>query len=612
MSENEKLDLYKMGEKFIPKNYDPVLYKIRHSVAHILAQAVRDHFAGEGQVRLAIGPPIENGFYYDFELPRSINDDELAVIEERMKSIIRGEHEFFIREIQVEEALELFKEQPYKLELIEGLAKGNLDENGNVAVEKAPITVYQHDDFVDLCRGPHVANTKDINPEAIKLLNVSGAYWRGDSEKPMLQRIYGTAWETKEQLDHYLWQLEEAEKRDHRRLGRELELFYFDATAPGMPYWLPKGLRVLNELISFWREEHEKYGYQEVSTPLINEKSLWETSGHWEHYKDNMFVIPVSEHVTYGVKPMNCPNAMVVYNLKTRSYRDLPLRISDSDVLHRREASGSLHGLLRTQKFQQDDAHIFITEDQLGEEFESIFDLADRFYGIFGLNYKLRLGTRPDSYIGDLETWNKAEQTLKHILDQRVGQGNYLIEEGDGAFYGPKIDILMEDVLGRQWQMGTMQLDFQLPRRFNCSYVDRDGSKKTPIVIHRVIYGSLERFIGILIEHTGGAFPVWLAPVQVNVIPITDAHQSYAEKVVQQLREAGLRVELIGEEMGRLNARIREGQLKKVPYMLVIGNREMEGESVSVRMRSNENLGSMGVNEFISLAQSAIKEKRQD
>lgn len=592
----------------IPQGYDPQLYRIRHSAAHILAQAVLERFSG---AKIAIGPPVEDGFYYDFDLPRSPTEADLAWLTERMRAIIRGNYLFTVRAVSPAEARTVFADQPYKLALIDGLVQGGQDEYGNQLDEDKPpvITLYQQDTFVDLCRGPHVATTGEIDPDAIKLMKVAGAYWRGDEKNPMLTRIYGTAWRNKAELDHYLWRLEEAEKRDHRRLGKQLELFHFDPTAPGMPYWLPKGLKVLNELLAFWRQVHEEHGYQETASPLLNDRKLYEISGHWEHYKDSMFIMPVDEHTTYGLKPMNCPNAMVIYNLKVRSYRDLPLRLSDCDTLHRFELSGTLHGLLRVQEFQQDDAHIFVTEDQIDEEYERIFALADLFYRIFGLTYQCRLSTRPESFVGDLATWEKAEWTLRRILDEQVGPGNYLIGESDGAFYGPKVDILMDDALGRQWQMGTIQLDFQLPRRFGCTYVDRDGSEKTPVVIHRVIYGSMARFIGILVEHTAGALPVWLAPVQARIIPITDHHLPYAQSVAAQLRKAGLRVE-VDDTAKRMNAKIRDAQVQKVPYMLVIGNREMENGQVAVRLRTEEDLGAMAVEAFVAIAQNAITEMR--
>jgi threonyl-tRNA synthetase len=567
------------------------LARMRHSCAHVMAQAVLELFPG---AKLGIGPAIADGFYYDFDLPRPFTPEDLERIERRMEEIKAAAYPFVRRVVTREEARELFRDQPYKLELI---AEFPPDE---------VITTYTHDGFTDLCRGPHVRDTSQIG--FFKLLRVSGAYWRGDERRPQLQRIYGTSWPTREQLDAYLHRLEEAERRDHRRLGRELELFHFDPTAPGMPYWLPKGLKILNLLLDFWRQEHEKRGYQEIAAPLINDKSLWEVSGHWDHYRENMFLIQLDEHLTYGVKPMNCPNAMIVYNLKKRSYRDLPLRLSDCDILHRYERSGTLHGLLRVRKFQQDDAHIFVTEDQIEEEFARILEIAQLFYGIFGLRYTLRLGTRPADFMGDPETWDKAEAALQRILDRHAGPGNYLIGEGEGAFYGPKIDILMEDALGRQWQTGTIQLDFQLPRRFGCTYTDRDGTEKTPVVIHRVIYGSLERFIGILIEHFAGAFPVWLAPVQATIIPIADRHLPYAYRVRDRLRDAGLRVEVDdGDE--RMQAKIRSAQLQKIPYMLVVGDREVNEESLAVRLRTNENIGSMSIERFITMVQRLVAEK---
>jgi threonyl-tRNA synthetase len=567
------------------------LARMRHSCAHVMAQAVLELFPG---AKLGIGPAIADGFYYDFDLPRPLTPEDLERIERRMEEIKAAAYPFVRRVVTREEARELFRDQPYKLELI---AEFPPDE---------VITTYTHDGFTDLCRGPHVRDTSQIG--FFKLLRVSGAYWRGDERRPQLQRIYGTSWPTREQLDAYLHRLEEAERRDHRRLGRELELFHFDPTAPGMPYWLPKGLKILNLLLDFWRQEHEKRGYQEIAAPLINDKSLWEVSGHWDHYRENMFLIQLDEHLTYGVKPMNCPNAMIVYNLKKRSYRDLPLRLSDCDILHRYERSGTLHGLLRVRKFQQDDAHIFVTEDQIEEEFARILEIAQLFYGIFGLRYTLRLGTRPADLMGDPETWDKAEAALQRILDRHAGPGNYLIGEGEGAFYGPKIDILMEDALGRQWQTGTIQLDFQLPRRFGCTYTDRDGTEKTPVVIHRVIYGSLERFIGILIEHFAGAFPVWLAPVQATIIPIADRHLPYAYRVRDRLRDAGLRVEVDdGDE--RMQAKIRSAQLQKIPYMLVVGDREVNEESLAVRLRTNENIGSMSIERFITMVQRLVAEK---
>jgi threonyl-tRNA synthetase len=590
------------------------LHRLRHSSAHIMAQAVRERFQEEGgQVSLGVGPATADGFYYDFLLPRTLSDDDLGWIEERMREIIAGGFRFELRELTADEAKRLFADEPFKLELIEGIEAGNVDDNGEPLPphEATALTVYQHDAFVDLCRGPHVERTSDVDPAALKLLGVAGAYWRGDEHRPMLQRIYGTVWKTPEDLAQFLWRREEAERRDHRKLGRELELFHLDPTAPGMPYWLPKGVKVLNQLLDFWRKDHEERGYQEISSPLVNDKSLWETSGHWDHYKENMFIIPVDEHTTYALKPMNCPNALVVYNLKVRSYRDLPLRLSDCDILHRYERSGTLHGLLRVRRMQQDDAHIFVTPEQIGDEYARIFEICDLYYSIFGLRYELRLGTRPDDHIGDVATWDRAEATLKAILDERVGPDRYTIEEGDGAFYGPKIDIVMYDALGRQWQMGTIQLDMQLPARFGCTYTDSDGQKKTPVVIHRVIYGTLERFLGILIEHFAGAFPLWLSPVQVKAIPVRLEQSDYAEEVATQLRSAGFRVE-VDHEDAALAAKIRRAQLEKVPVMLVLGQREVDRKQVSPRLRTGENLGAMSLERLSDLLRKTVDSKAVD
>jgi threonyl-tRNA synthetase len=438
----------------------------------------------------------------------------------------------------------------------------------------------------------------------------AAAYWRGSEKNPQLQRIYGTAWASREELAAYLHMLEEAERRDHRRIGKELELFHFDPTAPGMPYWLPNGLRVLNSLLAFWREEHEARGYQEIATPLLSNKRLWEISGHWDHYRDDMFQIAndaSGEAPAYALKPMNCPNAMVVFNLKTRSYRELPLRLSDCDPLHRNERSGTLHGLLRVQKFQQDDAHIFIDPSQIDDEIQRIFDICDRFYGIFGLDFSYRLGTRPDSFIGDIETWNHAEDTLAAMLKDRTGAA-FEQEDGGGAFYGPKIDILMSDVLGRQWQMGTIQLDFQLPRRFGCTFTDQNGERRTPVVIHRVIYGSLERFLGIYIEHTAGAFPRWLSPVQVVVIPVAPDHAEYARKVQASLQQAGVRVDL-DERVETLNARVRDAEKQKIPLILVLGGHEADSGAVSVRRRKERVLKHVSLDDFALLASAAIRNR---
>ena len=593
-----------MSEKENDHYEESDLYRLRHTAAHVMAQAVLELYP---DAKLGIGPPIDDGFYYDFDLgrddegkPNTFSPDDAEAIEARMRQLIAERHRLFQREIGADEARRLFREQPYKLELIDELV-----ERGET------ISTYRHDTFEDLCRGPHVAHTGEIPAGAFKLTGVAGAYWRGDEANPMLQRIYGTAWPSQKELKAFLQRQEEAKKRDHRRLGKRMELFHFDETAPGMPYWLPNGLKILRELIAFWREEHEKRGYQEIMAPLVNDVSLWKQSGHWEHYRENMFIIPVDEQRLYALKPMNCPNAMIVFGLKTRSYRDLPLRLADTDVLHRRERTGTLHGLLRVQHIQQDDAHIFITEDQIEEEYGRILDLVDRFYDVFGLSYQLRLSTRPDRFIGDIETWNEAEATLKQILDDRLGRENYQIDEGDGAFYGPKIDIDMADALGRQWQMGTVQLDFQLPRRFGLSYVDENGEEQIPVVIHRVVYGAFERFIGILIEHFNGAFPVWLAPVQVVTIPITDDHHDYVEKVATQLRGAGLRAKTdLGAE--RMQAKIRRAQHLKVPYMLIAGDREIEAGTVSLRTRDGRRRDGLSIEAFRHMAEQKVQTRAVD
>jgi len=599
--------------------YSP-LQRMRYFAALVMAAAVQEMFPG---ARFGSGRAIEDGFYYDFELHRPLTPGDFPEIEQRMQRIIAGKYPFVRDHWSRLRALEYFrsKGQLYKVELIENLSEEQVSayqqqndfpelcrvqEGGSWPGE---VMICQQQLFLDLCSGQLVEHTGQIGP--IKLMSVGGAYWRGDEKRPMLQRLYGTAWFTQEELDQYLWRLEEAQKRDHRELGRELELLHFDATAPGMPYWLPKGFKLLSELIAFWRVEHEKRGYQEISTPLLNDKQIWEISGHWEHFCEDMFLLPVGENQVYGLKPMNCPNAMILFNIKIRSYRDLPLRLADFSILHRHERAGTLHGLLRAQKFQQDDAHIFLMEDQIEDEYQRIFEIADLFYKIFGMKYTLRLGTRPEGYIGDLETWNKAEAVLRSILDKYAGQGNYIVKEGDGAFYGPKADILIEDALGRSWQLGTIQLDFQLPRRFNCSYIDKDGQEKTPVVIHRAICGSLERFIGILIEHTAGAFPVWIAPVQVRLIPIADRHIAYAQQVMEHLRSQGIRVEM-DDSRERMNAKIRDAQLQKIPYMLVVGDKEAAQGAVSVRLRTNQNLGRMSLADFVERISGINKARSND
>ena len=582
---------------------------MRHSLAHIMAQAVQILFPDS---KLGIGPPIENGFYYDFLTSETFSPDDVQRIEQQMRRIIKRGQFFRRRKFDsLDQAKSELQSEPLKLEIL-----ASLEDRGRVLDD---LSIYDNIEinsgvvaWSDLCQGPHLPSTQVIG--AFKLTRIAGAYWRNSENNVQLQRIYGTGWESKEALDSYVAFLKDAESRDHRRIGKELEYFHFEPTAPGMPYWLPKGLRILNSLIEFWRKEHELYGYQEVSTPLVNHQSLWERSGHWEHYKNDMFIIEEddpekAERAQFAIKPMNCPNAMVIFNVKTRSYRDLPLRFSDCDPLHRNEKSGALHGLFRVQKFQQDDAHIFISEEMIGEECDRIFAICDRFYGIFGLEYSLRLGTRPANFIGDLETWNLAERNLASILEDRA-DGSFAIEEGGGAFYGPKIDILMKDVLGREWQMGTIQLDFQLPRRFDCQYIDANGARRTPVVIHRVIYGSLERFIGILLEHTAGALPVWLAPVTAVVIPVASEFLDYADTVARELRGVGARIEVDSRDES-LNSKIRTAQTTKIPFTVVVGAMEVEARGVAVRIRGQRDSVQLPLSALSLALASALDEKSQ-
>lgn len=568
------------------------LESVRHSLAHLLAQAVRERFGKDGPVLFGLGRPSDEGMFYEFELPRAIADGDLPWIEARVRELVRADLAFARREVDVAEARRLFAGQRFKIDVIDRLESAGADV----------VSIYRQGDFEDLCRGPHVARSGEIDPDGFKLLRVAGAYWRGDESRPMLQRIYGVALENRAALEEWVKRREEAERRDHRRLGRDLEWFFFDRSAPGMAYWLPKGLVIMNELIAYWRRFHEKHGYQEIASPLINDRALYERSGHWEHYRDDMFVVDEGgKDVRYGIKPMNCPNAMVVFNFKRRSWRDLPLRLSDCDVLHRNERSGALNGLFRLRRFQQDDAHIFLAEDEIQAEYERIFDIIDHFYRLFGLSYRFRLSLRPASgFLGEIESWDRAESILKEILARRCGDKGFELAPGEGAFYGPKVDILIKDALGREWQMGTIQLDFHLAGRFDCAYDDRDGKPRIPIVIHRVIYGSLERFIAILIEHSAGELPVWIAPVQARVVPVADRHAPRAREIGERMREAGVRVE-VDHQSAPLGAKIRDARLMKVPYVLVVGDRELASGQVAVRSRSGDDLGNMVVEEVIGL-----------
>lgn len=555
----------------------------RHTTSHIMAQAVKKLFPN---AKLAIGPSIENGFYYDYDVEKPFSPEDLENIEKEMKKICDEDLKLERFTLPRDEALKLMKDldEPYKVELIEELPEGE------------EISFYKQGDYVDLCAGPHLMSTGLV--KAFKLTSSSGAYWRGDEKNKMLQRIYGTSFPKKSELDNYLALIEEAKKRDHRKLGKELELFFFDETAPGMAYWLPKGFTMMNVLIDFWRKEHKKYGYQEFSGPQLNSSSLWKTSGHWDHYKEDMFVLTDADGNEQALKPMNCPNSIKVYQTKMRSYKDLPLRFNDVDVIHRNEKSGQLNGLFRVRMFRQDDSHNYVREDQIGSEIKSILELTKKLYSVFGLEYVLTLSTRPDDYMGEIETWNKAEADLKKVMNEICGGDNYRINEGDGAFYGPKIDIKMKDCLGREWQMGTVQLDFQLPQRFDLYYIDENGEKKTPIMIHRAIFGSFDRFIGIITEHFAGAFPTWLAPVQVKVLPIsTEKHADYARKLVDELTDKGFRIE-IDDRNEKIGYKIREAQLQKVPYMLVVGDKEIENNQIGVRSRKDGDIGAMSLSDF--------------
>lgn len=564
----------------------------RHTTSHIMAQAIKRLFPN---AKLAIGPSIENGFYYDIDMDRNFTPDDLEAIEKEMAKIVSEDLAIERFELPREEAIKLMeeKEEPYKVELIKDLP------------EDAVISFYRQGEYVDLCAGPHLMSTGLV--KAFKLTSSSGAYWRGDEHNKMLQRIYGTSFPKKADLDHHLEMIEEAKKRDHRKLGKELELFFFDETAPGMAYWLPKGFTMLNTLIEFWRKEHKKYGYQEFSGPQLNSSELWKISGHWDHYKEDMFVLTDADGKEQALKPMNCPNSIKVYQSKLRSYKDLPLRFNDVDVIHRNEKSGQLNGLFRVRMFRQDDSHNYVTEDQIGSEIKNILEIAKDLYSVFGLEYILTLSTRPDDFMGEIETWNKAESDLKAVLNEICGENNYRINEGDGAFYGPKIDIKMKDCLGREWQMGTAQLDFQLPQRFNLSYIDEEGNKKTPVMIHRALFGSFERFIGIITEHFAGAFPTWLTPVQVKILPISaEKHMEYAKKLQAELDEKGFRVE-VDERNEKIGYKIREAQMQKIPYMLVIGDKEIESGSVGVRSRKDGDLGAMKKEDFIAKLDEEVR-----
>jgi len=592
------------------KHEEDYLRRLRHSASHVMAQAVLEKFP-EGKV--AIGPPIENGFYYDFDLPRPLTPEDLAEIEARMREIIAEEHDFGYREIDEEEARRIFAGQPYKLELIDGILSAGTDEYGEPLEEAPKLSLYTSGPFVDLCRGPHVSNTREINPDAIKLLSTAGAYWRGDERRPMLQRIYGTAWETGEQLEEFLAWQEEVEKRDHRRLIKELDLISFhEEGGAGLAYWHPKGGRIRQIVEDFWRASHREGGYEIVFTPHIGKAELWQRSGHLDFYREGMYSPMDIEGVEYYLKPMNCPFHILIYKTNLRSYRDLPLRIAELGTVYRYERSGVLHGLLRVRGFTQDDAHIFCTPEQIEGEILRVLDFSLILLRSFGFeDFKFELSVRdpktPEKYAGADVMWEQAEASLVKALEAR--DLPYKRMEGEAVFYGPKIDIKVKDALGRTWQLTTIQFDFNLPERFDMTYVGQDGKEHRPYMVHRALLGSLERFFGVLVEHYGGAFPVWLSPVQVVLIPIADRHGEYARSVAERLQAAGLRVE-VDESAERMQAKIRDAQMQKVPYMLGIGNREMEAGQVNLRLRDGKVPGAMSVDAFLALAQEAVAEKR--
>nr|MBC7246119.1 threonine--tRNA ligase [Chloroflexota bacterium] len=589
---------------------DEFLHKLRHSAAHVMAQAVLEKFP-EG--KLAIGPAIEEGFYYDFDLPRALTPEDLEEIEARMKQIVSEDHPFEYREISEAEARELFVNQPYKLELIQDILSGGKDEYGEASEEPPKLSIYKHGPFVDLCRGPHVSNTREINPDGLKLLNVAGAYWRGDEHRPMLQRIYGTVWPTSEQLEAYLHKLAEIERRDHRKLGRELDLFStHEIGGAGLIYWHPKGALIREVIENFWRQEHRKRGYDIVYSPHIGRLDLWKISGHWDFYRDMMYSPINIDGVEYLLKPMNCPFAVLMYKTRTRSYRDLPLRWAELGTVYRYERSGVLHGMLRVRGFTQDDAHIFCRPGQLMDEIVGVLDLAFFMLRTFGYEqFDVELSVRDPAnkakYIGGDSVWETAESALEEAL--KVRQIEYKVMPGEAKFYGPAIDIKMRDALGRGWQGPTIQVDFNFPERFDLTFVGADGKEHRPVMVHRTVLGSMERFVGGLIEHYAGAFPVWLSPVQVEVIPIADRHNEYARYVLQRLKEAGFRAEIDDSEE-RMNAKVRRAQLQKIPYMLIVGDKEVQNGTVSVRLRSEENLGPKPLDEFIAMAQQVVEEKK--
>ena len=563
-----------------------------HTCSHILAQAMKRLHP---EVKLAIGPAIEDGFYYDFDTPAPFTEDQLGELEAEMRKICKEKLKLERFELPREEALKLMEEkgEPYKVELIHDLP------------EDAVISFYKQGEFTDLCAGPHLDSTGRVKGNAIKLTACNAAYWRGDSNRETLQRIYGVAFPKKDELDEYLAKIEEAKRRDHRKLGKELGLFMLTEEGPGFPFFLPKGMVLKNTLIDYWRQVHKRYGYVEISTPIILNRKLWERSGHWDHYKANMYTTVIDEE-DYAIKPMNCPGGMMVYASQPHSYRDLPLRVGELGLVHRHELSGALHGLFRVRCFTQDDAHLFMTPDQLKDEIKGVVRLFDEVYSVFGLPYKIELSTMPEDHIGTVEQWEHNQDILKEAITE-MGK-DFEVNEGDGAFYGPKLDFHLADSLGRTWQCGTVQLDSQLPERFELEYTGEDGEKHRPVMLHRVVLGSIERFIGVITEHFAGAFPAWLSPVQVKVLPVTDRAAAYADQVAKDLDAQGFRVE-VDHRSEKIGKKIREATLEKVPYMLVVGDRDMENGTVSPRHRTGEDLGGMSLEQFAALLKDEVDSK---
>ncbi len=596
----------------IQKYEDSELYKIRHSTAHVMAQAVVEIFP---EAKYTIGPPVENGFYYDFELPRTLTPEDLKEIQKKMRKTLSGKYTFEKKVLSADEAREIFKDQPYKLELIDGLEDGGFDEYGNKLDVKPEISIYSHANFVDLCRGPHVESTEQINPKALKLMNVAGAYWRGDENNTQLQRIYGTIWNSKEELDAYLWQLEEAKKRDHRKLGKELDIFTFDEeVGPGLPLWLPKGAVIIEELERLAKQMEREAGYDQVRSPHLTKEDLFLRSGHLPYYAESMYPPMEMEGTNYYIKPMNCPMHHKIFAARQHSYRDLPIRLSEYGTCYRYEKSGELFGLMRVRSMQMNDAHIYCSEEQFEEEFMAVIDLYLKYFEIFGIDkYIMRFSTHSKEglgkkYVDNEVLWEKTEEMVRKAMQN--GGVNYVEVEDEAAFYGPKIDVQVWSAIGKEFTLATNQVDFAVPPKFDLKFTNAQGEDEIPLCIHRAPLSTHERMIGFLIEHYAGAFPVWLSPVQAVIIPITDSHLDYAYDVVKKLKQSGIRAE-VASDNSRMNAKIRKAQKQKVPYMLIVGDAEMEAGAVALRMRDGEDKGAVPVDDFIALAQKEIAERSQ-